>query len=71
MIDGIDCECAARSESECCCAGVDWRNGREVFLEGRVKELEGAIRKVVAIEDGYELLDAVDVLAQVLKGGEQ
>ena len=44
MSDGMGCECAARSESGCCCAGVDWRSGREAFLEERVRELEGAIR---------------------------
>ena len=45
MSDGMGCECAARSESECCCAGVDWGSGREAFLEERVKELEEAIAR--------------------------
>lgn len=32
-LPGADCRCAAYSESECGCPGVDWRSRREVALE--------------------------------------
>ena len=45
---------------------LEFTKEREKVANARVKELEAAIRTVVAIEDGYDLLDGVDVLAQVL-----
>ena len=53
MSDGMGCECAARSGSECCCAGVDWRSGREVFLEERIKELEEKADKYDFLLENY------------------
>ena len=35
----VMCQCAARSENECCCEGVDWRSEREKKLETLVSEL--------------------------------
>ena len=40
MSDGAVCQCWARSEGECCCAGVDWRSKREVELEAIVSDYE-------------------------------
>ena len=31
--EGTGCDCAARSQSECCCSRADWRSIREVQLE--------------------------------------
>jgi len=47
---------------------LEFTKERERVANVRIKELEDAIRTVVAIEDGYDLLDGVDVLARVLRG---
>ncbi len=46
------CTCAARSENECCCIGVDWRSEREKTLEAEntrlyclIDDLRDAVRK--------------------------
>jgi len=39
------CVCAARSQVDCCCEGVDWRSDREKQLESLVVEfLEGYLK---------------------------
>jgi len=46
MSDGVGCKCAAGSEWECCCSGVDWRSAREVELEAENKKLKAEIAKL-------------------------
>jgi len=43
MADGMGCICCAHSESECTCAGVDWRSSKEVELEKEVARLRDVI----------------------------
>ena len=36
--EGKGCNCAAHSQSECCCINADWRSEREVKLERELQE---------------------------------
>lgn len=54
------CTCAAISENECCCVGVDWRSERE-------KQLEDENRKLYCLVD--ELRDYLKHDSHRCKGG--
>ena len=40
----VRCQCAAKSEIDCCCEGVDWRSEREKQLESLVVGLAEYIK---------------------------
>jgi hypothetical protein len=49
MSDGIDCNCSAYGEHECCC-GADWTTQEVYDLREEVKQLREAAEKVTRFE---------------------
>ena len=59
-IPGKGCQCAAKSEWECCC-DVDWRSTREVELEAENKQLREALGEMRRVTESFEYMESQEM----------